>query len=328
MGNNSVVKLQQFYKKRRIIILGGSGFIGSNLASALNELCADIVVVDGFIDGTGGNVCNLENININLIHSRIEDMNNWKDAIEPNSVIFHCAAKNTHRWCNLYPQEDCKINYYPQFSIIQAIRTSHPSVRLVYCSTRTVYKDIAESLVTETAEILPQDTYSTHCFSSERLFQLSMPLQQIRILRLTNTYGPRQRLSGDELGLVGEILHAALNNDFYQVFQNGMARRDVNYVDDVVAALLSMAMAEKINDPIIHLGGDWVQTKDIIEYISEITGWTNYEYVNIPSKTISRLSIRRAVDLLNWKPNVDLKTGLTLTMNYFQLNKEKYGISK
>ena len=87
MGNNSVVKLQQFYKKRRIIILGGSGFIGSNLASALNELCADIVVVDGFIDGTGGNVCNLENININLIHSRIEDMNNWKDAIEPNSVL-------------------------------------------------------------------------------------------------------------------------------------------------------------------------------------------------------------------------------------------------
>ena len=76
------------------------------------------------------------------------------------------------------------------------------------------------------------------------------------------------------------------------------------------------------------MGGDWVQTKDIIEYISEITGWTNYEYVNIPSKTISRLSIRRAVDLLNWEPNVDLKTGLTLTMNYFQLNKEKYGISK
>ncbi|MCC7438556.1 MAG: NAD(P)-dependent oxidoreductase [Armatimonadetes bacterium] len=325
---NNLIKLIRFYENRKIIILGGGGFIGSNLALALNKLYADIVVVDDFIYGTGGDPCNLKDANVNLVRSRIENISNWQDAIEPNSIVFHCAAKNTHKWCNLHPREDCEINYYPQFSIIQAIHAVGPSVKLIYCSTRTVYKDIEKSLITELSEILPQDVYSTHCFNSERLFQLLLSPQQVRILRLTNTYGPRQRLSGDEMGLVGEILYAALNNSFYQVFQNGMARRDINYVEDVVDALLSIAMLEKVGDPIVHLGGDWVQTKSIIEYVSEITGWTNYEYLDLPTKTISPLSTRRAAELLDWQPNVDLKTGLITTINYLQLAKAKHEISK
>lgn len=325
---NYPTELVEFYKNKKIIVLGGSGFIGSNLSLALQKICAKLIIVDGFIKGTGGNKCNLIDVDANLIQANINDVYSWKDEIEPNSIIFHCAAKNTHKWCNLNVEEDYNINYKPQFAIIQEIRKINLNIKLIYCSTRTVYKNTLNSPITEFSPISPQDTYSIHSFASEQLFRLLLPDQQVRILRLTNTFGPRQRLSGDELGLVGEIIHAALNDDFYQVFQNGTAKRDVNYIDDVVRALLYIAMVEKIPHPIIHLGGSWIQTKDIVELLSAITGWKKYEYLNLPSKSVAPLSIARAMKLLKWSPDVDLKSGLTATVNFFQQNKEKYGISK
>jgi len=312
------LELQQFYKNRTVIILGGGGFIGSNLAFTLQQYRSKIIIVDAFIHGTGENESNLKEINAELIKSDIKDVHNWKDAIEPTSIIFHCAAKNTHKWCNFHIVEDCNVNYYPQLAVAEVIRKLSPQIRFVYCSTRTVYKDVASAPLTEFSEIFPQDVYSLHSLASERLFQLLLHRNQIRILRLTNTYGPKQRLSGNEIGLIGELVVAALNNDFYQIYQNGFARRDINYIDDVVRGLLYIAMIDVMDYPIIHLGGDWVETRSIVECLNKITGWQRYSYVDSPLKSISPLAINRAVDILGWTPLVDLTTGMSRTINYFQ----------
>ena len=328
MNINNNMDFMKFYHERSAIILGGCGFIGSNLASALQDCFARITVVDDLISGTGGNRCNLDGISADFIKSNIQDVCNWGSAIEPDSVIFHCAAKNTHKWCNLHIEEDCKINYYPQLSIVKELHKLPTTIRLVYCSTRTVYKITSNTDLTEFSDIAPQDVYSIHSYASENLFRLLLPKQQVRILRLTNTYGPKQRLSGEELGLVGELIHAALNNKNYQIFHNGKAMRDINYIDDVVRGLLSIAMIDDLDYPVIHLGGNWVPTKDVVQCLSDITGWVNYEYNDSFSQTFSPLSINRAKQILGWQPLVNLKTGITNTIDYFQENKNKYEESR
>jgi nucleoside-diphosphate-sugar epimerase len=317
-----------YYEGRRAIVLGGAGFIGSSLARRLVALGGRVAVVDGFVPGGGANLRNLAGLDsLDLVRCDISEVEAWAGLMEPDSVLFHCAARNTHRYCNLDPEGDARINYLPQYRLLEMFRSFGHPFRLVYAGTRTVYSASAVGPIDETTPTEPQDVYSLHALAAENLFRYGSRRDRfdLRVLRLTNTYGPGQRLAGEELGLVGEMLLAALLDRDYVVFGDGSAGRDIDHVDDVVDGMLAAGATDGLSGTVVNLGGAYVRTRELVNAVVAATGWDGVLYatdrrsVGSPSMDVSR-----AAALLGWSPRTDLATGIRSTIDYYRSNLEHY----
>lgn len=318
-----------YYEGRRTIVLGGAGCIGSSLARRLVGLGGRVAVVDAFVPGSGANARNIADLNadITLARSDISAVGAWSGLMEPDAVVFHCAARNTHRYCNLDPEADARINYIPQYRLLESFREFGHSFRLVYLGTRTVYPADAVGPVSEETPTAPQDVYSLHSLASENLLRYGSRRDRydMRVVRLTNTYGPGQRLAGEELGLVGEMLLAALLDREYVIFGDGSVGRDINYVGDVVDGLLAAGGHEGLNGSVINLGGAYVRTRDLADAVAAAAGWNGARFAtDRVSAGVPPLDVSRASSLLGWRPRTDLATGIRNTIDYYRSNLEQY----
>ncbi len=322
--------IESYYAGRRAIVLGGAGFIGSRLATALVGLNARTAVVDGFLPGTGACERNLADVvdRVEMVRANISEVDVWKDLLDRDTIIFHCAARNTHRICNLDPAEDAAINLLPQYPLLNLLAAASAPARLVYTGTRTVYDPAAPAPVHEGSPLAPQDLYSLHTRFCEGLFEYAARRGRLefRCARLTNCYGPGQRLSGGEIGLIGEIIRSALLDEPYVVFGDGSATRDVNHVDDVTEALLRLGAAEGLGPSVtVNLGGDRVSTKRIVDAVARAAGWSGARYeTDRPAADIPALDISYARSLLGWEPAVDATDGIRNTVDYFRRNRDSY----
>jgi UDP-glucose 4-epimerase len=322
------------WKGKKVLITGGIGFIGSNLAARLVAEGARVSLVDSFVPEYGGNLRNIESIRdkvtVNL--SDVRDYHSFKHLIEGQDFLFNLAGQTSHIDSMNDPYTDLDINTKAQISILEACRHHNPKVRVVFASTRQVYGRPQYLPVDEKHPLLPVDVNGINKVAGEQYHLLYDHVYGIKtsVLRLTNTYGPHMRIKDARQTFLGVWLRDLIEGRPFEVW-GGEQLRDFNYVDDVVEALLLAVTAPGDKGRVFNLGGgERMNLKQLAELLIKVGGRGKYEIKEFPND-------RKMIDIgdfysdyscarqtLGWEPKTQLSQGLAKTLAYFESNLSHY----
>jgi UDP-glucose 4-epimerase len=324
------------YKGRSVLITGGLGFIGSNLAHRLSEIGdVDVTLVDALTPDQGGNYFNIKSIR-NQVKLHVADIGNdyvINHLVGGVDYIFNLAGNVSHLDSMIDPRRDMEMNCAAHLTLLEACRSFNPHVKIVFTSTRQVYGKPVYLPLDEEHRIAPLDINGINKFAAEHYHLLYHRVYGTRVvcLRLTNTYGPRQLLSHNRQGFIAWFIRQAIDGGVIELFGEGKQRRDMNYVEDVVEALLLAGASEAAEGEIFNLGGDEpVSLSHLAEELIEMTGHGSVISVPFPPERQlidignSYSSYRKIESALGWKPRTQLKSGLAQTVKYYQENSAPY----
>jgi dTDP-glucose 4,6-dehydratase/UDP-glucose 4-epimerase len=324
------------YQGRRVLITGGIGFIGSNLARRLVAEGAQVTLADSLIPLYGGNLQNIADIRdaVTINICDVRDRFAIEYLLRGQDYLFNLAGQTSHVDSMTDPQTDLDINASAQLSILEACRAVNPGIRIVFASTRQLYGKPDYLPVDETHPIRPVDVNGINKFAGEWYHLLYSKVHGIRscVLRLTNTYGPGMRVKDARQTFLGIWIRQLIEGQAIKVFGDGLQLRDFNYVDDCVEALLRAGMADGAIGKIYNLGSaEVISLADLARMMVAIDGrGGRFDIVPFPPE-------RKAIDIgdyysdftlirqeLGWSPQVGLEEGLTRCFEYYRHWREKY----
>src|SRR4051812_18985469 len=301
---------------RRVVITGGLGFIGSNLAVRLSEAGARVTIVDALIPRHGGNARNVSGHSVEVLISDIADAAVVGPAVANAEFVFNLAGQVSHIDSLDDPLTDFDLNARSQLAFLELLSRVAPDARTVYASTRQIYGRPRYLPVDEDHPIVPVDLNGVSKYAAEQMHTLYGTLHSLRItsLRLTNTYGPRQRLRGEHMGFMPVFIARALEGRPINVFGDGSQERDCLHVDDAVDALLLTAQSDAAVGQVFNVGDDTRWTlAEIAALIVEIAESGSVEFLGWPREH-ERIDIgsyqadsTRAKKTLGWQPQVSLR---------------------
>ncbi|MEK7263315.1 MAG: NAD-dependent epimerase/dehydratase family protein [Bacteroidota bacterium] len=322
-----------FYNKE-VLITGGLGFIGSNLAHRLVAVGANVTIVDSLIKDYGGNLFNIEAIRdkIRLNISDVRDAYGMEHLISGKDFLFNLAGQVSHIDSMNDPFTDMEINVHSQLSILEACRKNNPKVKIIYAGTRQIYGRPQYLPVDELHPVCPTDVNGINKMAGEWYHILYNNVYGIKScsLRLTNTYGPRQLIKHSRQGFIGWFIRQIVERKEIQIFGDGTQLRDFNYVDDVCDAMLQVALSKNSWGNIYNLGGsEAVSLRQLVEIMIGIKGG-NYHLVPFPEEK-KRIDIgdfygdfSKIKSEISWTPKTTLLNGLKETIDYYSTHFSKY----
>jgi dTDP-glucose 4,6-dehydratase/UDP-glucose 4-epimerase len=323
------------YAGAKVLITGGLGFIGSNLARRLVGLGAQVTLVDSLIPQYGGNPRNIadirERVQVNVCDVR--DRFAIEYLIAGQDWLFNLAGQTSHLDSMTDPRTDLDINAGAQLSILEACRKVTPGVRIVFASTRQLYGRPDYLPVDEKHPIRPVDVNGINKLAGEWYHLLYNNVHGIRasVLRLTNTYGPGMRVKDARQTFLGIWVRQLLEGKPIQVFGDGLQLRDFNYVDDCVDALLVAGSHDATLGKAYNLGSEEVVSlKQLAAMLVGLQAGGAYEVVPFPPE-------RKAIDIgdyysnfslfrgdTGWAPRIGLAEGLQRTLDYYRAERAHY----
>lgn len=316
------------FSGKSVLITGGLGFIGSNLARRLVCKDARITLVDSLIPEYGGNLFNIADIadRVTVNISDVRDEHSMKYLVQGKDYLFNLAGQTSHMDSMQNPQADLEINALAQLFILEACRKYNPDIKIVFASTRQIYGKPDYLPVDEKHPIRPVDVNGINKMAGEWYHILYNNVHGIRAcaLRLTNTYGPRMRVKDARQTFLGIWVRLLIDGNPFEVW-GGKQLRDYNYVEDVVDAMLLAAISEESNGRIFNLGGDErISLEDTAALLLAIYQSGSYQLKKFPEE-------RKRIDIgdyysdysliektLGWIPKTTLEDGFRLTMDYYQ----------
>ena len=323
------------FRDKSVLITGGLGFIGSNLARRLVEYGARITLVDSLIPEYGGNLFNIEGIEdrVRLNITDVRDRYSMAYLVRDQDYLFNLAGQTSHMDSMDDPHTDLDINCVAQLSILEACRKYSPTIKVVFASTRQVYGKPDYLPVNENHLLRPVDVNGINKMAGEWYHILYNNVYGIRAtaLRLTNTYGPRMRIRGARQTFLGLWIRLLLEGREFEVWE-GQQLRDFNFVDDAVDAMLAAAISGLANGRAFNLGGERaISLRDLADQLIEVNGGDGrYEVRSFPSNR-ERIDIGDYYadyncirEILGWQPHVHLQEGLALTLEFFRKHLKNY----
>ncbi len=326
---------KEVFHRKRVLITGGLGFIGSNLAGRLLDLGADVLLVDSLIPEYGGNLFNIEDIRTRLRMNiaDVRDEHGMRYMVQGEDYLFNLAGQTSHLDSMENPHVDLEINCRSQLSILEACRRHNPRIRIVFASTRQIYGAPDYLPVDEKHPLRPVDVNGINKMAGEWYHILYNNVHGIRAsaLRLTNTYGPRMRVRDARQTFLGIWIRRLIEGKAIDVFGEGTQLRDFNYVDDVVEALLLCATSSAADGQIFNLGSaPPISLKNLAALLVEIHRAGEFRLVPFPVD-------RKAIDIgdyygnygliqskLGWEPRVGLREGLAKTLDFYRQHFRHY----
>jgi UDP-glucose 4-epimerase len=318
-----------YYRGRKVMITGGLGFIGSNLARRLVDLGAQVLLVDSMIPDYGGNFFNLRGIEgrvrVNVADIRQEGTMDY--LVRNRAVIFNLAGQVSHIDSMRDPYTDLEINCRSQLSILQACRRYNPEVKVVFAGTRQVYGKPDFLPVTEAHLVRPTDVNGINKAAGENYHLLYNNVFGIRAcsLRLTNVFGPRQLVKHNRQGFIGWFIRTAVEGGEIQIYGDGSQLRDFVYVDDAADAFLRAGACDTCNGEAYNVGGETpISHRNLVTLLLEVAGTGSVRYVEWPAE-------KKAIDIgsfyadstkfraaVGWSPAVSIEEGLRRTVTYYR----------
>ncbi|MBZ5583034.1 MAG: NAD-dependent epimerase/dehydratase family protein [Acidobacteriia bacterium] len=323
------------FRGRRVIVTGGLGFIGSNLAVRLVELGASVSIVDSSEPGCGANVYNIAPLRdrVRIIPLNLAEAEDFAAEIRACDVIFNLAGEISHTESMRCPERDLALNAVANLRFLETCRRARPGVRIVFASTRQVYGRPTRLPVDESHPLDTIDFNGIHKLAAERYHLLLSRLGDVDavILRLTNVYGPRMALRLSCQGFMGVYLRAALLGEPLLVYGDGRQLRDPVFVDDVVDAFLAAGAAERLPSRIYNVGGaEPLSLAEIASCFARAGGRSAVRLVPFPEG-------RKAIDIgsywtdgtrirqeLAWQPSTTIGDGACRTLEYYGRRLRQY----
>jgi UDP-glucose 4-epimerase len=320
---------REFYRGRAVLITGGLGFIGSNLARALVTLGANVLIVDSLIPDYGGNLFNVsgieDRVRINIADIRQQTTMNY--LVQGQDVIFNLAGQVSHIDSMQDPHTDLEINCRAQLAILEACRRNNPGVKVVFAGTRQIYGRADSLPVSETHLVRPTDINGVNKAAGEYYHLVYNNVFGVRAcsLRLTNVYGPRQLLKHNRQGFIAWFIRLAIEGREIQIYGDGRQIRDFVFVDDAVDAFLRAGADEASNGQVFNVGGfEPISHRDLVDLLIATAGTGTYRFVEWPAdkKTIDigdfYADWRLIADTLGWRPHTTLADGLRETIAFYR----------
>jgi len=331
MNSESAAK---FFKEKDVLITGGLGFIGSNLAYRLVESGARTTIIDALIPEYGGNLFNIRGINdrVKLVIGDVRDAKKMKSLVKGKDFLFNLAGQTSHLDSMADPFTDLEINCAAQLSILEVCRKHNPKVRIVFASTRQVYGRPDYLPVDERHLLRPVDVNGINKMAGEWYHILYNNVYGIKtaVLRLTNTFGPRMRVKDARQTFLGVWIRYLLENRAFEVW-GGEQLRDFDYVDDVVNALFLAATKESACGQVFNLGGSGkISLKELADLIVDLNEKGKYKLKSFPRERMKidigdyYSDFRKINKSLGWEPKVSLRVGLIRTLDYYGKHLSKY----
>jgi UDP-glucose 4-epimerase len=322
------------FKSKRVLITGGLGFIGSNLARRLVDAGAELLLVDNLFPEYGGNRFNLAGLesHVRVSISDVRDEREMQTHVRNQDFIFNLAGQTSHLDSMENPRVDLEINCAAQLSILEACRAHNPDVKLVFASTRQIYGKPQYLPVDEKHPLNPVDVNGINKMAGEFYHRLYSNVHGLRacVLRLTNTIGPRMRVRDARQTFVGVWIRQLLEGKPIEVW-GGEQLRDFNYVDDVVDGLVLAAASERGDGEVFNLGSsEVVSLKQLAQLLVELNGGGGFALKEFPAA-------RKAIDIgeyysdfnhfqqtFGWTPRTPLREALKRTLDFYRTNLNQY----
>lgn len=326
--------IEEKFANKQILITGGLGFIGSNLAIKLVNAGAHVTVIDSMNPNYGGNLFNVQPVKnyLHINYSDIRDEHSLRYLIKDKDYIFNLAGQTSHMDSMTDPFVDLEINAAAQLKLLETCKKYNPKVKIVYASTRQIYGKPQYLPVDEQHPIVPVDVNGINKSAGEQYHMLYSKVYDISCvcLRLTNTYGPRMRIKDARQTFLGIWLKHALQQEPFEVW-GGEQLRDYNYVDDVIDALILAVSNTNCFGKIYNLGHDEILTlRDTAKIFKTLEPSVEFNIVQYPEerKKIDIGDYYSDFKLFNkdagWSPKYAFKTGLEKTLNYYRTNLDAY----
>ncbi len=326
---------REYYRGRKVMITGGLGFIGSNLARQLVEVGADVLLVDSLIPDYGGNLFNIDGIadrvRVNVADIRTQATMNY--LVRDRSVIFNLAGQVSHIDSMRDPYTDLEINCRSQLTILEACRYNNPTVKVVFASTRQIYGRPSSLPVDESHLVRPTDVNGINKAAGEYYHLVYNNVFGVSAcsLRLTNVYGPRQLLKHDRQGFIAWFIRLAVEDKTIQIYGDGSQVRDFVYVDDAADAFLRAGADSACNGEAFNVGGDRaISLRDLTALLIDVAGSGRVEYIDWPAekKPIDIGSFYADSTKFNrttgWRQRIPLAEGLRKTVAFYREHLKHY----
>jgi UDP-glucose 4-epimerase len=324
-----------FYRGRRVLITGGLGFIGSNLARRLVGLGADVLIVDTLLPDSGGclfNIAGIESqLHVNLGDVRQRSAMNY--LVRDRDVIFNLAGQVSHIDSMRDPYLDLEVNCLSQLTLLEACRYHNPHVKVVFAGTRQVYGRPDSLPVDETHLVRPTDVNGINKVAGEYYHLVYNNVFNVRAcsLRLTNVYGPRQLLRHNRQGFIGWFIRLAIEDATIQIYGDGSQIRDFVFVDDAADGFLRAGASDACNGEVFNVGGDQpISHRELTTLLIETAGTGRVEFVDWPAD-------KKAIDIgdfyadsskfhrtTGWQPTIGLREGLARTIDFYRRHFAEY----
>jgi UDP-glucose 4-epimerase len=324
----------KLFSGKKVLITGGLGFIGSNLAVRLVDLGAEVTVVDALIPEYGGNWFNVESIKNKVLVTicDVREPVSMRNAIQDKDYLFNLAGQTSHMDSMEDPVTDLEINCAAQLAILEACRSYNKDIKVVFASTRQIYGKPQYLPVDEKHLVQPVDVNGINKAAGEWYHILYNNVYGIKAcaLRLTNTYGPHMRIKDARQTFLGIWVKLILQGKPIEVW-GGNQLRDFNYSDDVVDAILLTAISDSSWGNIYNLGdNNRINLEDLARLVVSANGGGEYRIYEFPEE-------RKKIDIgdyysdfskikasLGWEPRVTLERGLKTTLEFYRKNLVEY----
>ena len=320
------------FRGARVLVTGGLGFIGSNLARVLTRVGARVHLFDCLVPWHGGALFNVEGItdSVDVTLGDLRDANWLADALTGAQFVFNLAGQGSHWDSMTDPQTDLDINCRAQLNLLETIRHTNPGVTVVFASTRQVYGIPQYLPVDEDHPARPVDVNGIHKVASENYHSLYARVYGLpcTILRLTNTIGPRMRVKDSRQTFVGLWIRRAVEGKPFEVW-DGTQVRDFNFVDDVVDALLRAAASERSRGRIYNLGAAPATLRELADILRDVSG-CEYTVKAFPDERKSidigdyYANYSRIREDLGWEPKTSLREAVIRTLQYYKEHLHRY----
>ncbi len=321
----------------KIVISGGLGFLGSNLAHALAKSCRSLHIIDNHEPGLGANRFNVAGID-SRVHLHNIDLRSSDDLLRDifvdTDLFLHCAGNGDHGASMRDPLRDLELNAGVLLRVMQALRVVAPSCRLITVGSRAEYGPTDRLPVAEDERTRPLGCYAISKLAATQyaLAYARHYAMDIVVLRSTNIFGERAQMAHPGYGVANWFLRQALCGEPITIFGDGKISRDYVYVRDFVSAVLKIAHCRDARGRVINIGGTpRTSLLALADAAIAASGSGTIQFRPYPEtkRALEPGDFQADVSLLErlvaWRPSTPLDVGMRATADYYRTCLGSYG---
>lgn len=307
----------------KVLITGGAGFIGSNLADELIRQGAKVSILDNLVTGFRENLEEIKG-DFEFIEGDLNDDEKLNNALEDVSIVFHQAALPSVPRSVENPSDTHQACVNGTFNVL--LKSKENGVRrVIYAASSSAYGDQETLPKVETMIPKPLSPYAAAKLMGEYYCQVFTRVYGLETicLRYFNVFGPRQNPSSMYSGVISRFIDALMSEKTPVIYGDGEQSRDFTFIANVVNANINAATTEQgIGEVINAANGERISLNELLEVLKKITGketvQPNYQPARNGDVKHSQADNTRAIEWLNFEKLVGLETGLRQTIEWWK----------